>query len=367
MIVLVDPAGDGLGLSAAFREEGAECVHVYSEARKRAYDEDPAALRVLHDDLESTVRILRDLGARVVVAAHRGGPALADELAEALGLDHHDPCRRAARADGAQTLSVLRTAGVAHLGLRATRTVVGLTGLDEDEPGCVPASLRGWAGGDRYVVSTVSLSGSHLVTEVMSARVDLVAGVPVLRHLLASDEAGRREQEVVSCALAGLDALGVREGPAHTEVLHGADGPRLVRTSSSLIEVGRRTDPFHAALGYSHRYLTVERYLRPREFERRLGHGYQPRAAVGVAYLRERGEGRRRSADGLRSLRRMPGFHSVVDLPVVGTPQVRQEEPARQSIAYFVHEDGALVAHVLASLHEIEDSGDLVRTPSAIR
>ncbi|WP_406351450.1 ATP-grasp domain-containing protein [Streptomyces sp. NBC_01635] len=404
MISLVDPVSTGVELARAFREEGADCVHVYAAERKAAYDDDPAPHRVLHHDLDATERELRKLGVRTIMAASEFGVTLADELAERLGLPHHDPALRAARRDKDLMMQALQAAGVSCLDSESVSTAAALAGFLDGAPayplvvkprnsagtdGCTVCPDRAAAeaaftrvigernligevnesvlvqeflAGNQYVVNTVSMAGRHLLTEVYGERIDRIDGVPVLRHMLSLRALCPGEQEVVDYTFACLDALGIKEGAAHTEVMLTPAGPRLVEVNSRVMGPCLDPDPYHAAFGYSHQHLVVERFLRPAEFEHRFTLGYQPAAAVAKVYLRPAGEGILRSVGGLRILRRMPGFHSVARLPEIGLPVPdRYLTTGASGIAFLVHEDTALLEHVLESLHELEDAGEFYR------
>ncbi|GAU68739.1 hypothetical protein SSP35_08_02330 [Streptomyces sp. NBRC 110611] len=406
MIALVNPVSTGAELAIAFREEGAPCVHVYTEDLRDAYEADTvAATRLLLDDAERTARELARLGVDTVIAASEIGVAPADKLAGLLGTEHNDLALSTARRDKYRMVEALRAAGLPHA---RTETVTSaeelskaLDGWGDAYPliikpvnsagsdGCTVcpdretaeaayAAITGslnlmgeinhevivqqFLQGTQYIVNTVSLKGRHLLTELYAERIDYVDNAPMLRHIISRPESAGREGELVEYVLACLDALGVREGAAHTEVMLTADGPRLVEVNSRVMGPCLAPDPYHAAFGYSHQHLTVERFLRPGDFERRFALPYGPARTVAKVFLRPHREGVLEAVDGLRVLRRMPGFHSIARLPEVGEVlRDRYLTTGACGIAFLVHEDAALLESVLESLHEIEDGGDFFR------
>lgn len=411
MIALVNPVSTGTELSAAFREEGAPCVHVYTEDQRAAHAADSSAPRLMHHgDPERTAQHLSRMGVRTVVPASEYGVTLADELAELLGSPHQLPELRAARRDKFLMAEALRAAGLPHArsvtvtdeaelervlagwdhyplvvkpldsagsdgctvcpdrsaALTAFREVTGarnLMGATNDRV-LVQECLEG----TQYIVNTVSLGGRHLLTELYGERIDRIDGAPVLRHAVSRTEAAGEERALVDYVLACLDTLGVREGAAHTEVMLTARGPRLVEVNSRIMGPCLAPDPYHAAFGYSHQHLTVERYLRPAEFERRFELPYGPARTVAKLFLRPHRDGVLESVDGLRVLRRMPGFHSVARLPRAGEPlRDRTLTTGECGIAFLVHEDGELLASVLEMVHGMEDAGDFFRVRDDIR
>ncbi|MFI6093548.1 ATP-grasp domain-containing protein [Streptomyces sp. NPDC051218] len=214
--------------------------------------------------------------------------------------------------------------------------------------------------GSQYIVNTVSMDGRHLLAELYAERIDRVEGSPVLRHITSRTTPDEHEQELVDYTMSCLDALGFRDGAAHTEVMLTADGPRLVEVNSRLMGPYLSPDAYHCGFGYSSPHLVAERLLRPEDFRNRFDLPYGPAHTLAKVFLRAHRPGVLSSADGLRELRRLPGFHSVARLPQVNDVlRDTQLTTGSCGTAFFVHEDAELIEHSLAVLHEIEDSGTL--------
>ncbi|MEE1927324.1 ATP-grasp domain-containing protein [Streptomyces sp. TRM 70351] len=404
MIVLVNPLSSGTDLAQALREEGADCLHLYDGAHRAAHDADTAApARLLHRDVDATVRRLRELGCTRVVAASEYGVALADTLAGRLGLEHHRPELAAARQDKQRMLAAVAEAGlpvaassVAHApeevekiladrgrypvvvkprhsagsdgchichspreALRAYAAIAGarnLLGRVNDDGVLVQEHLDGVL----YIVNTVSMAGRHLLGELYEKRVDRRDGAPLLRHVVSRTEPTAAERGLVAYAFGCLDALGIREGAAHTEVMLTADGPRLVEVNSRVMGPCLAPDPFFAAFGYSQQHLVAERFLRPEEFAARFALPYRPARYLARVFLRALRPGVLSAADGLRTVRRLPGFHRLTRLPA---PGARVAGPhlttGAGGIAYFVSEDEPLLRHSLDVVHAMEEAGTL--------
>ncbi|MFD5584032.1 ATP-grasp domain-containing protein [Streptomyces sp. NPDC127063] len=409
MIALVIPASSGVQLADALQEEGAAFVEVYPEDRVPAAGARRGEVKtVVHSDLDATADQLRALGVRTVVAGSEFGVTLADELAERLGLPYHDHGLRAARRDKYAMQQALARAGLPHarsqvvhgeeelrelLGRWASYPVVIKPFNSAGSDGCricvtqdeALATYRAIAGrrnllgeinegvlaqeflaGSQYIVNTVSMDGRHLLAELYAERIDRVEGSPVLRHIVSRTTPDEREQELVEYTGRCLDALGFRDGAAHTEVMLTADGPRLVEVNSRLMGPYLSADAYHCAFGYSSPHLVAERFLRPDDFHNRFDLPYGPARTLAMVFLRAPRPGVLTSLDGLRTVRRLPGFHSVAQLPRV-SDMLRDTQLTTGScgIAFFVHEDAELVEHSLAVLHELEDSGALFQVDEA--
>lgn len=410
MIILVDPVSSGEQLADALLEEGAEFVEVYTTEHAPATAPGirrPVKTLVL-DDPAATAEELRALGASAVVAGSEFGVTLADELSERLGLPHHRHELRAARRDKYRMAQALADAGLPHARTDAVHSAaeLGRVLADRDTypvvvkpfdsaggdgcricPGAEAAraafeaavgrrNLMGginrgvlvqeFLAGTQYIVNTVSMAGRHLVAEVYAERIDRSSGEPVLRHIITRPSLDEEEQELVAYVRRCLDALGVREGAAHTEVMLTAEGPRLVEVNSRLMGPHLSADAYHAAYGYSSPHLVAERFLRPRDFENRFDLPYGPAGSLAKVYLRAHRGGVLEALDGLRLVRRLPGFHSVARMPVArDTISHEHLTTGGCGIAFFVHEDYELLEHSLGVLHDLEDSGALFRVAEA--
>ena len=143
--------------------------------------------------------------------------------------------------------------------------------------------LQECALGTEFIVNTVSREGKHFISSIWQydKRVSphgppLYSGIRLLRSLDAAPEG------LIDYSLQVLDVLGVRCGPAHTEVMVTADGPVL-------IECGARPmggDMFmpqslqEEVLGQTQLSVTLEALLAPDRFEARLHASYAPSKAI---------------------------------------------------------------------------------------
>ncbi|BEL03194.1 ATP-grasp domain-containing protein [Actinoplanes sichuanensis] len=399
MIALVNPVSSGAELARAFHERGAACVHVYGPGVP--VGPCPTGVRVIsYTDVAVAARQLRALGVSAVVAASEFGVRPADELARLLELPGNDYALSAARRDKALMMERLR-----ERGLRATRTAVVRTATELDQvladfpfplvvkprdsagsDGCRvcadPEQARAAFGqvihernlmgrtndavlvqeyldGPQFIVNTVSVGGRHTLGELYAAHIDRqVGGAPVFRHMISARTLDGPDKELVGYVFDCLDALGVSEGAAHTEVRRTPDGPCLVEVNARVMGPCLAPDAYFAAFGYSHQHLVVESMLDPAAFALRDAAGYGPDRHVAKVFLRAHRDGVIRAAPGLDLLRRLPGFHSVARLAGIGDPVPdRLLTTGASGIAFFVHEDPATIENALRVLHELEDAG----------
>lgn len=395
MFVIVDPGSSGMSLSSAFAEQGWPCCHLYGPARQAEFAVDPSRRTMLHQSFDETINALTELAPLGVIAGSESGIELANELAQSLGLAHNEPDLARARRDIVRMSHVLEAADVAcpatelvasahHLDALmgqvdifplVFRPVGGATGITlcmnprearrayREFTGQGESSgvlVQEYLAGSQYLVNTVSRGGEHLVTEVYAERVDELNRRPVFRHTLLLRDLDDVGCSVVRYVRSCLDALGVREGPAHCRVRVTTFGPVLTGAQACLMEQPLPADTYVPGLGYSQATVLAESYLDPATFERRLRAPYRPERLVCRVPLSMHRSGVIRDMKGLDALRRLPGFHSLAQVPSLGA---RVHEPWRSpgagGLAHFVHEDAEVLRSSLRQVHELEDRGGL--------
>lgn len=278
-VALVDAYGTGRHLCEAFAGHGADLVHVWStpEPLTSMKQPDLAGYRasLVGTDAAATARELATLGVTHVVAGQEPGVPLADRLAELLEVPTNGTALSAARRDKYLMIEAVRAAGLrcagqvrsrdveeivagaARLGYpvvvkplagsgsqgvticteegqvrRAALDLLGTTtmyGQTNDE-----VLLQSYLDGPEYVVDTVSRDGERYTVAVWQYR-KRRQGNRNLYHLdVLADPADQAVAELTRYVHAVLDALGVRHGAAHAEVIMTADGPALVEVGARL-------------------------------------------------------------------------------------------------------------------------------------
>lgn len=401
MIALVNPVSSGVFLSAALRERGEECVLVYDGHFAGAAEDGGPGQRLVHRDMHSTARLLRDLRVREVLPGSEAGVDLAHRLAEHLDLPRNDDATASARCDKARMVSTLSDAGLRvprqalvttrddlpgaldHVGLPVVAKPPASSGSDgcricrtereaaehftaiHRRPNLIgtvneAVLVQEYLPGTQYIVATVSMDGEHHLHELSRSCVDERGGMPTRRHTISSRRLGSEERGIVAYVYACLDALGIRRGAANTDVRLTPAGPRIIEVNARILGPTLDPDPYFIAFGSSQQHLLAESMLAPDDFRRRLRLEYTPPKVMGKAFLRSFGSGVLRGIPGLEAVRRLPGFHSVTSLPEVGsTVNDHALTTGSTGIVYFVHEDEPVVEKSLVVLKSLEDARTL--------
>lgn len=311
-------------IAPAFIRAGFPCVRVQSSPEPPAVYRSSRptlenyAANIVHDgDLERTLKELAPYRPTAVVAGGEYGVAFADVLSEALGL----PSSNGTRLSEARRDKALMTEAVSAAGLRTARqlrveTEAELVAWHQETGGRIVVKPLRSAGGDgvtfcdtpqdsaaafrrlmgsadvfaatntavlaqeylvgtEYIVNTASLDGQHHAAEIWRSSRYSVNGVTDMSGACyIVPRRGEVQDALVEYAFAVLDALEIRNGPAHVELKMTPQGP-------CLIEAGARLSggdlPYYAQLatGESQLDWAVDAYLRPRRFLARRGEPYE--------------------------------------------------------------------------------------------
>lgn len=336
VVAIVDPLSTGVWLAPEFRRRGWDCVAVLSGTASPSYT---AALR--RDDFvavfdcspggpEDRARVTAQLAAlapRHVIPGCEWGVNLADDLAVELatGSENVDlPGRPRRRKD-----AMLRAVARAGLRVPVSRPVADAAELDQalleidswpvvikptssagsdgvhicgdaEEAHAVLEKLLGGTNalgernetllaqecltGQQYFVNSVSVDGRHYIHEIWRDDRLFVHGRPLYDRQVLLEPTGPVQRQLADYVTGVLDALGVRNGPAHTELFVDRRGPVLVECGARL-EGAVDPRPVELATGDSQVSLTVERYVDPDRFRRRPGKPYVCRRRLAVVCL----------------------------------------------------------------------------------
>ncbi|MFJ5631822.1 ATP-grasp domain-containing protein [Streptomyces goshikiensis] len=282
VVVMVDAFSSGalLAHQAAGRYR---LIHVRSRRELPATFAATLPAGLFEEDLtypghaQDVLRCLAEAGPAAVISASEFGVETADEIAAALGLRGNDPALSAARRDKALMMEALAASGVrAPRQLRATdhdqlvawRREQGLDRIivkpldsagsedvftcvtDQEVKDAVEAVIgktnlmlraneavlgQEYLDGDEYIVNSVSRDGTHRFTDAwISRKVTVDEGRKIYDYedLLAPDD--RRLGAILPYVCEVLGALGIANGPAHTELILTPGGPVLLETGARI-------------------------------------------------------------------------------------------------------------------------------------
>lgn len=402
--VVVDGYSTGAGLAPYFAQAGVTSVHVESAPPTpfyaRAYRPADYVDHIVHRDLETTLAAVRRHDVAFVVAGSEPGVALADVLSEQLGCAcANGTALSAARRDKHAMAQALRRAGLRTVAELKTSSAeeaanwargrgdwpvvvkpvdsAGTDGVvfcaDEDEIRAAFAAQLGTTNavgmpnaellvqellrGTQMFVNSVSWEGVHHISEVWRDNRRRVQGAGMVcdcEELLPRH--GREQDLVVPYVEQVLDALGIRFGPGHSEVMLTTRGPVLIECAarvqgSMLPEVVDRCTPNHVA-------VTAGAYLDPTAVARWAQRPYELRRRTSCVALISEQEGRIRSCERLEALRQLPAYGGEFAMLGVGERIVRTVDLfSSPGSVYLVYDEDAQLFEEYERLRELERAG----------
>jgi biotin carboxylase len=401
-VVIVDADGIGKFLPAALAHYGVQSVHVRSGAPDAHLSRQPTGIEVevRHDgDLAVTAAALRPYGVGFVVAGAESGVLLADALSAALGTPGNGMTRPLARRDKYEMAQAVGEAGLATAETFATTSADNLVAwalrLGEWPVVVKPLTSSGsdnvlfcrsaagihaafetimaatdryrqrnsavlgqrYLRGDEYFVNTVSRGGVHHLVDVWRYHKRLIDGHPMYDYEEPIPPEDPAVAPIVSYTLAVLDALEIRNGAAHTEVMLTPDGPVLV-------ECAARSGGSHAptvvsrCLGTSQIECLALAIARPEAIiEGRLPQ-YRLRTHLRYVTLISPRDGVVPSAEDLAPARALGSFTELVLTTPEGTPTQRTVDQASSpGYVYLSSPDPAQVQADYQRLRSMEENG----------
>jgi len=316
--ILVDAYSTGNYLPPAFDRLGVDVLHL-----QRTPELMPTMLAPAKEsyqgflvyDPDTTERELKELEPLFVVAGQEPGVPLADAMSEALGLRTNGSALSEARRNKYRMVDTVQAAGLRSADQLVTTdadaAVAWATAADywpcvakplasastdgvficrdaADLRAAFPAILstkdifdgnnervlvQSFLTGTEYIVDTVSVDGHAYVCGVWQYDKRLLTnGKPIYNRDILIDAADPVVTQLVDYTRKMLDALGIHNGPAHSEVIVGPDGPALVEVGARLN--GNMQPAFHdLCLGANQADLTALAFVRPDEFLATRGDG----------------------------------------------------------------------------------------------
>lgn len=165
--------------------------------------------------------------------------------------------------------------------------------------------LEEYMRGDEMSVETFSIDGACKVLQLTDKVTDKEPYFVEKMHIQPSKYQGEMKALIIEEVKKALQALGVKEGPAHTEVMVTREGPKIV-------EVGARTagDHISSDLLYLSTGIDLAKNLVRFSLEEEIDLQEKCKRASVIKYI-EAKEGTIREIGGLKEAKAMEGVHCV--------------------------------------------------------
>ncbi|MBX7230006.1 MAG: ATP-grasp domain-containing protein [Burkholderiaceae bacterium] len=407
VICLVDGTSSGIYLAPAFLAAGYRCVHITN-----TFESFPGPSSVPLDYFEEDIQFdgdLHELQKRLakyriahLMAGSETGVELADQLSTALGLRSSNGIELSlARRDKFVMQEALRRAGVPS---PQTKTVlsgeeviawatasagwpivvkpprsagtdrVRICKNEEEVRGACDAIIgkknmlgvtntgilaQQFLEGNEFMVNSVSAQGEHRILEIWRSHKYMTGGIPLYDHLDLVCPSEHDYAVLASYTVQVLQALDIRHGPAHAEVMMKGDKPMLIECAArlqgninpaALLRVTGSNQIIDSVASYisPHRFLARTKLLEPLNEHCKIVLLLSPLSGVLAGPLPlERIEG-------------LASFHSLRlrQKATAGSP-ITQTTDLLTTVGsvYLVHDDAMQLDRDYAAIRDIEGNG----------
>lgn len=211
--------------------------------------------------------------------------------------------------------------------------------------------------GVEHNVNMVSLDGVHRVVGLW--RVNKFIGAhPLYDRLVLLERDGEIQDALVAYMSKVLDALGVRVGPSHADVMWTDQGPVLIEVGVRLTGQSIQ-EPTEVALGgLSQVKLSLDAYLDPAGFEANAPVRYKLHKHLQRVELVSPRGGTLRALPRLDEVRGLRSFHELKLFTKPGEPIARTTDIMTvPGVVDLIHVDGAVIEEDYATLRGWERDG----------
>ncbi|NOI59006.1 hypothetical protein CKA27_18210 [Vibrio coralliilyticus] len=215
--------------------------------------------------------------------------------------------------------------------------------------------------GAQYIVNVVSRDGQHSVTDVWytnRTRFERTKQILEDRVLLAPSNApvATLSQYVID----SLQALGIRNGASHVEVMMTPEGPAMIEVNRRPMGGAMPVDLFEAALGSNHVYRMIDACLAdgPQMTDHLFDYDVAQYMAIVDFTFQEGGE--ILHTKGLTYAQSLASFHSIINAPALGQRVTKTEDTiAGQGVLCLAHADQAQLMVDLQVIRQLKANGEL--------
>ncbi|MCZ8522861.1 MULTISPECIES: ATP-grasp domain-containing protein [Paenibacillus] len=414
-ICIVDAYSTGAELASEFAKYGYRAVHVKSspsigEEFEAAYRSHEFAASFVHlGDPAETAESLREFSPAYVIAGTETGVILADQLADLLGVPGNPPSSSERRRNKYKMNEALAACGVQAV-RQACFTEAGSASAWADAEGVWPLVVKpldsaGTDGvyfchtphevetalgrilfqtnrmgsynaealvqellvGQQYFINAVSVDGTHVITEIWKDNKKSVDGASMIcdvEELLPYH--GEVQEQIRSYVCSVLDALEIREGASHTEIMFTDRGPILIETGARM-----QGTILHEALvesiGSSHVTTSVLRYADPERFLKEHASGYTLHKQLYCVTLASEETGTLVESFLETKLTSLPSYYAMFHTPEVGDHVERTVDLfSNPGIIYLMHSDRDQILADYARIREWEANKEIFRLATLV-
>ena len=165
--------------------------------------------------------------------------------------------------------------------------------------------------GGEVAVNTVSRNGKHAVSDMWQYEFHWIGNKMVYDNAQLVENLGDRTDVVIEYVFNVLDALGIKTGAAHSEIMLPQDGiPVLMETGARPMGGGTALDLFDRCLHHSQFSLALDAVLDPERFDQIRSEGYHIKQPMAFKLIISSVAGEVEAVPGPENLKKLSSFYS---------------------------------------------------------
>lgn len=385
--VVVDPTSSGSLLAPELKTHGVGCIAVHGRTLPKtlikSYIADDFSYEFfLNDNYDELFRQISRFDVACIIAGNEPGVQLADRLINDFGFPGNDYQLSLARTDKYEMQEAVRRVGlkairqfkadntsaivdwvqkhdrfpviVKPVSSGGTDKVIRCTSIDMVTTSCEAilnkmnvfgfhnkeVVVQEYMEGTEYVVNTVSCGGQHFLTEMCVYRKYISeTGAPVPQEMRYINPQTASEHSLLNYNEQVLNALGVRVGPMHSEIMLTDDGPVLIETGVRIagVFIPRHT---RRCARYSQLDLAADAVLNPDRFFEKMNSGQVFHKYATLYDLSNDKEGVVSSIPGRDEIKRLPSYiDSLWRISEGDYLNITRDVISSPGLVYLGHED----------------------------
>ena len=170
--------------------------------------------------------------------------------------------------------------------------------------------IQPYINGEEVYVNCVSRNGKHILTDICHyKKIKAEGAFPVYDATVLKRDLDARHKQAIAYAFKVLDALGVKYGPSHTEIMLTEDGPVLIESGARL--VGGIHDTYLEALGYDVFDWALDSFLDEAAHNKNASLGYSPKKAFLIKWFISGKEAELVALPAPKALSYLPGAREI--------------------------------------------------------
>lgn len=402
--VIVDAYSSAVLFAPEFKKRNYACIHVQStkvipEVYRTSFRKEDFVTNIIHNSIDKTIDQLKTYNLEFLIAGTESGVALADSLSEQLGLVTNGTAKSGARrnkylmhetirGDGLRSMMQVKSADITEISqwlrktsrypivlkplnsagtdavriclnesdvIRAFHKMIGKKnklGLVNDA-----ALVQEFIQGTEFIVDTVSCCGKHIITDIWRYKKIFRNDSFLYDSIELMPARGPTQQQLGDYALEVLDALQIKNGPAHHEIIFSEEGPILVEVGARL-SGGEASVVTKMCIGYGQVEAVVDAYTNPIAFSKYPERNYPLNKYALIVFFIAQQDAPSYSTPYLEKVRELPSFFRLsMNIKPGGRVSKTIDVFTSPGRIDLVHENCAILQEDYAFIRQLEKSG----------